>query len=505
MFALGILIGLGGLFAWRRTHGDLADGRTLAVLPFENIGASDDAYFADGITEEVRGKLAAIPGLRVTARASSGQYRGSKKSLSEIGAELGVTYILTGTVRWAPGADGKRTVRVTPELVDVSSGSAKWQQPFDGELRDVFSTQSTIAAQVAQALDIQMAAGVQRQLAERPTENLEAHDEFLRGEEATQAMANTDPRALETGLVHYQRAVALDSNFVKAWAAVAQINTSSFRNNPSPANDSAARRAVERVQALAPGSPAAHRAMSLYQRSVKKEFRAAYDELSLALLSAPNDAELLRSAAQAETQNGLFDSALVHVRRARQIDPKSPAVIRQLAMVDGYVNRYADGIAEWDRLLALSPTNLDAVQGKARLQLLLGDMPAAQRTVAEALTHVDSTALAIRFAYYQEMMWMLEPPLLRKLVAAKPVDFYKDQGMGALKIGRTFLLLGDSARGRIWGDSALRYVEPQARAYPDDAQITEIRGRANALAGHRAEAVADAERSLALRETSLDA
>jgi tetratricopeptide (TPR) repeat protein len=103
------------------------------------------------------------------------------------------------------------------------------------------------------------------------------------------------------------------------------------------------------------------------------------------------------------------------------------------------------------------------------------------------------------------MMWVLEPPLLRKIVVAKPTDFYKDAGMGSLKIGRTLLLLGDSVHGRVWGDSALRYVAPAANQFPDDAQLTEIRGRANALAGHRAEAIADAERSLALRETSLDA
>ena len=504
VFSLGVLIGLGGLFAWRRTHVD-PNSQTLAVLPFESAGSADDAYFADGITDEVRGKLASIPTLRVTARSSANQYRATKKTAGEIGNELSVAYILTGTVRWAVGADGKKTVRVTPELIRVADNSTKWQQPFDIVLSDVFATQSTIATQVAEALDVEMGAGVKEKLAAQPTKNLEAYDEFLRGEKLTEAMGNRDPKALDSGLVHYERAVQLDSAFVDAWVRVAMVQAGLYGDHPSMARDSATLRAIQRVQALAPASTSARRVTAIYQRNIKKEFRAAYDELSTALKTDPNNADLLTAAAQSETQLGMFDSALVHIQRARRIDPKSVATIRQLASTFGYLGRYPESVAEWDRLLAISPSNLDAVQGKVRIQVMMGDMPEAQRTIATALTHVDSTTIAIRFAYYQEMMWVLDPPLLRKIVAAKPLDFYKDAGMGSLKIGRTLLLLGDTAHGHVWGDSALRYVAPQANAFPDDAQLTEIRGRANALAGHRAEAIADAERSLALRETSLDA
>jgi serine/threonine-protein kinase len=504
VFTLGVLIGLGGLFAWRRQHVD-PGSQTLAVLPFESAGSTEDAYFADGITDEVRGKLAAIPGLRVTARASANQYRASKKTPGEIGGELSVAFILTGTVRWAVATDGKKTVRVTPELIRVADNSTKWQQPFDIVLSDVFATQSTIATQVAESLHVQMEPSVKEQLATQPTKNLEAYDEFLRGEKITEAMGNTDPKALEAGFAHYQHAVELDSTFVQAWVRVAMVKGAMYRDHPTAERDADMLRAVKRVQQLAPSSTNAHRVMALYQRNVKKEFRAAYDELADALKSDANNADLLTTAAQSETQLGLFDSALVHIQRARRIDPKSVAPMRQLANTFAYLGRYTESLVEWDRMLAISPSNLDAVQAKVRILVMMGNMPEAQRTIAAALTHVDSTTIAIRFAYYQEMMWVLEPPLLRKIVAAKPMDFYKDPGMGSLKIGRTLLLLGDTAHGRIWGDSALRYVAPQANEFPDDAQLTEIRGRANALAGHRAEAIADAERSLALRETSLDA
>jgi tetratricopeptide (TPR) repeat protein len=394
---------------------------------------------------------------------------------------------------------------VTPELIRVADNSTKWQQPFDIVLSDVFATQSTIATQVAESLHVQMEPAVKERLAKQPTQNLEAYDEYLRGEKITEALGNRDPKALEGGLAHYERAVALDSAFSDAWVRIAMVQGALYGDHPSATRDSAMLGAIKRVQAISPGSTNARRVMAVYQRNIKKEFRAAYDELAAALKTDPNNADLLTAAAQSETQLGMFDSALVHVQRARRIDPKSVATIRQYASTLGYLGRYPESVTEWDRLLAISPSNLDAVQGKVRILVMMGNMPEAQKTIATALTHVDSTTIAIRFAYYQEMMWVLEPPLLRKIVVAKPTDFYKDAGMGSLKIGRTLLLLGDTVHGRVWGDSALHYVAPQANQFPDDAQLTEIRGRANALAGHRAEAIADAERSLALRETSLDA
>ena len=130
----------------------LSQGATdegISNLPFENMGATEDGYFADGVTEEIRGKLAAIPGLRVTARTSSRQYKGTKETPTTVGSELGVQYLLTGTIQVAVDGTGRKRVRVTPELIKVSDGSTTWQQPFDAVLSDVFTVQSEIATLVA--------------------------------------------------------------------------------------------------------------------------------------------------------------------------------------------------------------------------------------------------------------------------------------------------------------------------------------------------------------------
>ena len=163
------------------------DRRRLAVLPFENLGDSADAYFADGVTDELRGKLAAVPGLEVVASLSSNDYRGSTRRLPEIARELGVDYLLIGKIRWQRGAAGSSRVRVSPELIRLAPGTApttRWQQPIDAALTDVFAVQADIAAKVADALGVVLGDSARRELTVKPTESLAAYDEYLKGEAA---------------------------------------------------------------------------------------------------------------------------------------------------------------------------------------------------------------------------------------------------------------------------------------------------------------------------------
>jgi TolB-like protein/tRNA A-37 threonylcarbamoyl transferase component Bud32 len=218
-FVLGLLVMASmGMFLLYRNHQATEDHGTgpkrVAVLPFENLGPAEDEYFADGVTDAVRGKLTGIPGLEVTARGSSTQYKKTPKSPQQIGQELGVQYILTGTVRWEKSTGGQSRVQVSPELIQVSTAAAKWQQPFDAPLTDVFQVQADIAGRVAQALDVALGAGRQDELQEKPTQNLTAYDAYLKGEEVSNALGTTDPATLRQAIGHYEKAVALDSAFV---------------------------------------------------------------------------------------------------------------------------------------------------------------------------------------------------------------------------------------------------------------------------------------------------
>jgi eukaryotic-like serine/threonine-protein kinase len=220
-----VLLGLGVLFGWSRMRRPApageADLKRVAVLPFDNLAKGDKLYFAEGITDEIRGKLATVPGLQVTARTSSARYAGSNKGPEEIGRELGVEYLLSGTVRWDQEGGGSR-VRVSPELIQASSGATRWQQSFDAPMTDVFRVQADVAERVARELGVALAAGDRRHLETRPTGDVDAYDLYLRGRHAwhqrTAAGLDQARRLLE-------QAIAADPSFAPAHAALADVFT----------------------------------------------------------------------------------------------------------------------------------------------------------------------------------------------------------------------------------------------------------------------------------------
>ena len=220
-----VVLAAAGVFLLRRPHrggGEAGGVKRVAVLPFENLGAPEDDYFADGIADEIRGKLTSLPGLQVIARGSSTPYKKTTKTPKQIAEELNVGYLLTATVRWEKSG-GTSRVHVSPELVDVTGSGAptsKWQQPFDAAITDVFQVQSEIATKVAQALGAALGAGEEKRLSEKPTQNLAAYDAFLKGEEVSNSLAATDPASLRKAIGFYEQAVALDPGFAQAWAGV---------------------------------------------------------------------------------------------------------------------------------------------------------------------------------------------------------------------------------------------------------------------------------------------
>ena len=504
MFSLGLLIGLGVLFAWRSRHGD-GGGRGLVVLPFENIGASEDAYFADGITDEVRGKLAAIPGLRVTARTSSNGYRGSRKSLTDIGGELGVEYLLTGTIRWEQGADGQRHVRVTPELIKASDGSSKWEQPFDAVLSDVFTVQTAIATQVAEQLNVALAAQVQQNLQSRPTKNLEAYQEFLLGEKATEAMARSDGKSLAEGEPHYTRAVALDTAFGLAWSRVGFVASQGFAVNPTEENATRARDAVLRAMRLAPDNAQVRRAYARYLRIVTKDYAGSLAQLDTGLIREPNNADLLAMASSVNALLSRWDAAVDAAKRAYALDQRNPTAAIAVARTLHAVRRFQESDEYEARALALSPANISFTLDRVINRISMGDLAGAKDAVHQTLQTADSTELAAFFALFQEMQWVLDEPLLRRIVGMTPAQFRNNRQQWALKVGATWNLLGDSARARAYGDSARIVAEAQLASFPEDAQLHELRARSLALMGRKPDAITEAERALKMRETALDA
>ena len=498
---LGFAIGLGVLFAWRRDHGsDAPSGvRRLAVLPFENQGAASDDYFAEGLTEEVRGKLTALPGLQVTASTSSGQYRKSAKSLKQIAAELGVDYVLVGKVRWEKRPDGTSRVRVSPELIDVRSGASKWQEPFDAALTDIFQVQSEIASQVAGKLDVALSDSVKTRLEARPTQNVAAYDAYLRGNGT-----GNDPATLRTNIAALEQAVALDPSFGKAWSELAIRYCLLYANSvPTQELAQSARRAADRAIAVAPGDAGGFQALSTFYRLVHVRPDSARAAIENAARLAPNDPRSLASRATVEMTAGAWDSALAYFDAATVRDPRYANYWRGKAEILTRLHRYPEARAAADRAMQLAPTAMALIQWRTYPDLMAGDLPAAQAVLRRATAN--PADVAVFMSLYNDQYWVLPEADQNVVLRLGPSSFGDDRGAWASVLTEIYAMRGDSARMRIYADSGLAALDAQLRELPNDPQRHVFRGLMLAYLGRKAEAIAEGERGAALLPPSVDA
>ncbi|HEX3233101.1 MAG TPA: protein kinase [Gemmatimonadales bacterium] len=506
----GLLIGGGLLFAWRRSaagHESPGGTRVVAVLPFDNLGDSADAYFADGVSDEVRTKLGQVAGLEVIARGSSLEYRHTAKRATEIAHELGADYLLTGTVRWEK-AGGTSRVRVTPELVDARPGQAarsRWGQQFDASLTDVFQVQADIATKVADALGVALADSTQRQLTAKPTENLAAYDEFLKGEAVSQGMSVVDPLNLRRAIGYYEQAVALDSTFAVAWARLSHARSRLYNNGvPDPALGEQARVAAERAQRLKPKEPLVYRAFGAYYGTIPLDLARALAEYQEGIRLAPDNVALLVGLAAIEPGIGRWDSAAARLAHAAVLDPRSVNITSQLADLHTMLRHYATADSAADRGLALAPTNPRTPWQKVINQLGRGDLDSARAVIRAAVRHIDPGAFYAYLATYQDLYWVLEDDAQRQTLQLPPSAFDDDRGNWGIVRAQLYYLRGDRVQAAIYADSARIAFEEQSRAAPKDPTRHALLGVALGYLGRKAEAVREGLRAVQMVPVSRD-
>jgi serine/threonine-protein kinase len=502
---LGILIGLGVLFAWRRGHGDGAaagGARVLAVLPFENLGDSADAYFADGVTDEVRTKLAKVTGLEVIARGSSNEYRGTSKRAQDIARELGAGYLLTGTVRWIKGGAGNR-VRVTPELVEVLPGQAprtRWGEQFDAGLTDVFQVQAEIAGKVVSALDVALADSVREALVARPTQSVAAYDAFLKGEAAAGTSADQG-RAVE----FYQEAIRLDSSFALAWSHLARSAALLYVNTGSrPDVGSLARTAAEGARRLAPDQPDTYVGLVSIEAYVDGNPAEALAIAEEGLRRAPNNADLLAAAAAQEQTLGRYENAVARLERGFAIDPRSAAISRRLGYALTVLRRYPEAMVAFERGITLAPGSIDLHQNMALALLGQGQVEPVRRIADHPSGGITRDRMIAYLCQFEEMGWALGPEQRARALELGPEHFADDRAAWGMARAHLYWLLGDKARARVWADTARIAFEQQLREAPDDAQYLVIHGVALAYLGRHADAIREGKRAVELLPSSRD-
>ena len=506
MLALGFLLGLGVLFAWNRPRP--SGTAVMAVLPFDNQGEPADAYFADGISDEIRGRLASLPGVEVIGRTSSTAYRGSTKDDRAIAEELGgARYLLRATVRWDKSTKPNK-VHVSPELVEISRSGAprvRWQQVFDAKLTDVFQVQAEIATQVATALHVVLGDSTGTRPADHPTQNPEAYEAYLRGEQAAQGLSSMDVASLRHAVTEYEHAVALDSSFFEAWAQLAQTHGLLYASSRSPDEARAAQLAAQHALALQPNRAEGHQTLAEYFKAVLADTSRALAEDSAAVALAPGNPDLLTTLAIDEWSVGRWDDARGHYQKAARLDPRSMSATLRLGRAELWTRHYPDAEQTYERGLTLAPENLAAREFRAMVALAQGDLAGARDVVRRTPATVAPASLASFFATVYDLAWVLTDDQQNRLLAMAPGEFEADPAVRSLVFAQIYSLRGDAGRVRTSAESARAAFEAQLRSSPDDPALHTSLGLALAYLGRNADAIREGTRGVALVPANKDA
>ncbi|MDA2914457.1 tetratricopeptide repeat protein, partial [Acidobacteriia bacterium AH_259_A11_L15] len=363
-------------------------------------------YFSDGMTEEIISKLSRIQELHVASRTSVMRYKGTTKDIKDIGQELGVRYILEGSVRKA----GNR-VRITAQLIDTSTGFHLWSDDFDGELQDVFAVQEETALSIADALNLQLNPQEQQAVQRRYTENPQAYDAYLRG----RALAGytTSPEKLEVARGYFERALQLEPDYAPALAGLARIEGLYYRNlDPNPERLRRAEQLARQTLALDPQLAEAHVALGIvyagryeYARAAEKFRQAvtlepdnpyAWDMLSWALAyQQPPDAQGAEEAArEAIRLQPTFFNAYYHLGRGLLLQ-----------------NRYSEAIAAFEHALELNPAHSNAHFGLAHVYLAQGNYERALAELEKMLRSRESPVVLVQFCSVYAMQGEKEKAL----------------------------------------------------------------------------------------------
>jgi serine/threonine protein kinase/tetratricopeptide (TPR) repeat protein len=468
----------------------------IAVLPFENLGSPEEEYFADGMTDAVRGKLAGLASVRVIARSSSRAYKKSSKTVQQIGRELGVEYLLMATVRWEKRQRDASRVQVSPELVEVRDGTTNWHQAFDARLTDVFQVQGDIASRVALALGIVLAQEDEQGLVRKPTNSLDAYDAYLRGMDLYYRFA--EPGALRQAAAALEDAVELDPGFALAWARLARTHANLYYNwGFSPVDAEGTREATEHATQIAPAQPESYIARGVYYAAVCQDTVQALAEFERAQRLAPYDSEALLHTAIAEQILGRWETALTHFITAQRFDPRSALMVTHLGRTLLCLRRYLEAQAAYDRGLALAPTNLELIIGRAEVSLARGDLASARTLLRNTPKGVELAAL-VAFVAYWGLTWILDEEQTSVLVRLTPRAFNDQRGLWGIALAQCYALRGDTVTASTYAKSSEIAYRANLSHRPQEAMSHVNHGLALAYLGRKAEAIAQGEHAAEL-------
>src|SRR2546421_9525321 len=378
LIATGVVISAAtGFFLLPRVAAHKVD-KSIAVLPFENLSdEKENAYFADGVQDDVLTNLSKIGDLKVISRTSVMQYRGRPTNVRDIGKTLGVSNILEGSVR----RSGNR-VRVNVQLIDANTDEHLWANDYDRDVTDVFAIQSDLAQSIAQALQAKLSAGEKSQMTRKPTENGEAYLAFVQAHDLSCEFE--DPAKLKQSERLYQRAVELDPNFALAQARYSQLESWLVHDGDrSPERRNKARSLAERALQLQPDLPEAHLALGFSYYYGDNDYDAALREFEIAQRGLPNESEAYLAVGAIQRRQGKWAESTANLEKAASLNPKDSWPLQNLANNYQVLRNFDAANKTIDRGLNMNPDGVGLWETKSKLAIAeKGDFSVAEKAFA---------------------------------------------------------------------------------------------------------------------------
>src|SRR3989440_1447215 len=524
LVAIGIIVSAAaGFFLLPRAAAHKID-KSIAVLPFENLSdEKENAYFADGIQDDILTNLSKIGDLKVISRTSVMPYRGKTQNLRDIGKALGVSNILEGSVR----RSGNK-VRVNVQLIDATNDQHIWAEDYDGDLSDVFKIQTDLATKITSALQAKLSPTEKEQMTHKPTENSDAYLAFVQAHNLNVSME--DYSRLQEGEQMYERATSLDPAFALALARYSQLESWIFHSSdPTPARKQKAVDLAERAMKLEPSLPEAHLARGFAYYYGDRNYQAALNELAIAQRGLPNEGEAYLAIGAIQRRQGKWEESTANLKKASELDPKSSWPLQNLAFNYQMVRDYAAAQRTIDKALELSPKSFELWGLKIQFAIeQRGDFSDYDRAVAKfnsgaqsspgALTAPSAADLAkenVLNVTYMQAARLGVLMLQRKFQEAIAIAQKIDENIAARKpelicqkygfVGLAHRYLGDEAGARRELLKAKEVAQKMLAQAPDNAARHMQLAQIMAFLGEKDGAVAEALLAQQLLPENIDA
>jgi TolB-like protein/Tfp pilus assembly protein PilF len=478
--------------------------KSIAVLPFENLSDEKaNAYFADGIQDDVLTNLSKIGDLKVISRTSVMPYRGKTSNVREIGKALGVATILEGSVRRI----GNR-VRVNVQLINADTDEHLWAEDYDRDLTDVFAIQSDLAQKIARELQAKLSPTEKAQIERKPTENSEAYFAVLQAHDLCTRPDKLRP-AVEKAEQLYEQATRLDPDFARAFAGLASVhNWMHHTYDPTPARKEKARAAADTAIRLQPDLPEAHLALGFYYYYCERNYEKALDEFAIAKRSLPNSADVYMAIGSIERRQGKWAESTANFEKAASLSPKDAWILVNLG--DNYrANKNFEAADKiFDRAIEAAPGSLNARGEKGKLAMdLKGDFTEIERQLAQMAGWDDPEKLV---TLGRAKILMLQRKFAEAFAALNqvPQEVIRDGTAPVPKAslqGMLYLFQGDKAKAQAAFRRALPFAEQSLRESPNDAGRHLQLGFILTGLNRKEEAIAEGKRAVELTPESADA